>query len=108
MPATATLWALHRLTHQPPRFPGPLAAVVPPPQPTPPPSLTLAQAYGPTSATATASGAANITWVSWEFTATPASGAGVPQKADAPLVWWYGLKADTACECWLTFTGLLG
>ncbi|KAI7845333.1 hypothetical protein COHA_001174 [Chlorella ohadii] len=57
--------------------------------------VTLAQAYGPTSATATASGAANVSWVSWEFTATPASGVSFTQAADTPLVWWYNLKANT-------------
>ncbi|PRW20326.1 heat shock 90C isoform B [Chlorella sorokiniana] len=58
--------------------------------------LTLAQAFGPNSATATASGASNITWVRWQFSATPASGAAVTQEADAPLVWWYNLAADTS------------
>ncbi len=61
--------------------------------------MTLAQPYGPTSATATASGAANVSWVSWEFTATPASGIASTQVADTPLVWWYNLKANTPCEC---------
>ncbi len=59
--------------------------------------MTLAQPYGPTSATA--SGAANVSWVSWEFTATPASGISSTQAADTPLVWWYNLKANTPCEC---------
>ncbi len=65
----------------------------------PPPTVTLAQPYGPTSATATASGAANVSWISWEFTATPASGIVSTQVADTPLVWWYNLKANTPCEC---------
>lgn len=65
----------------------------------PPPTLTLAQAYGPTSATATATGAANITWARWEFTATPARGAPITQASDTPLVWWYNLVANTQCEC---------
>ena len=64
----------------------------------PPPTLTLAQAYGPTSATATASGAANISWASWQFTATPASGTAFTQRSDTPVVWWYALAANTPCE----------
>lgn len=63
-----------------------------------PPTVTLAQAYGPTSATATASGAANVTWASWLFTATPASGKAISLEADSPLVWWYNLTANTRCE----------
>ncbi|PRW44907.1 fibronectin isoform X1 [Chlorella sorokiniana] len=61
----------------------------------PPPTLTLAQAFGPTSATATATGAANVTWARWQFTATPSSGAAISQESDTPLVWWYNLAANT-------------
>ncbi len=64
----------------------------------PPPKLTLAQAYGPNSASATAAGAANVTWASWRFTATAASGAVLSQQADAPLVWWYNLAPSRTCE----------
>ena len=60
--------------------------------------MTSALAYGPTSAQATATGAANVTWVKWRFTATPATGAAVALESDAPLVWWYNLVADTPCE----------
>lgn len=63
-----------------------------------PPTLTLAQAYGPTSATATAAGAAGIVWARWEFTATPARGAASTQVSDTPLVWWYNLAANMKCE----------
>ena len=64
----------------------------------PPPELTSAQAFGPNSATATATGASNVTWARWRFSATPTSGPALVQEAASPLVWWYNLAADTTCE----------
>ncbi|PRW45179.1 lactation elevated 1 [Chlorella sorokiniana] len=61
----------------------------------PPPTLTSAQAFGPNSATATATGASNVTWARWRFTATPTSGPALVQQGDSPLVWWYNLAANT-------------
>ena len=80
--------------------PTPLAAAVPAP------ALTLAQAFGPNSATAAASGAANVTWARWRFTATPASGAALTVEAGSPLVWWYNLAPGTSCESWLCRAGV--
>lgn len=94
-----------QLQHSPPPMPSPRP---PPPKPSPPPPLpppaipqptiTSAQAYGPTSATATAAGAASVAWKKWRFTATAASGAALTAEVDAAIVWWYNLAADTACE----------
>ena len=81
-----------------PRSPSPSPSPSPPPT-TPDLVLTLAQAFGPNSATATAAGAANVTWARWQFTATPGSGAAITQESDTPLVFWYSLAADMPCEC---------
>lgn len=88
----------------PPPHAGAVTPLPPPPPPTPVvPTLKLisAQAFGPASAQASATGAAGVTWVEWRFTATPATGAAIKrvQKSDAPLAWWYNLAADTSCEC---------
>ncbi len=91
-----------RLSPPPPRPQPRLPPPSPPAQPLEPaPKLTVAQAYGPTSAMATATGATNVTWAKWRFTATPDAGAAAQHAAvesAAPENWWYGLEADMTCE----------
>lgn len=60
------------------------------------PILTSAQAYGPTSGKATATGAEGVTYTKFKFLATPAAGGtGIPSDANQPEAWWYNLTPNT-------------